>query len=133
VFEPLQQTVSANRLHLNGPSAQAEGAESDDGFLVFAGALARTETVGSFKEWSKGWATLRESLIESDALVPVEDGASLRLTTDYVFKSPSAAAAILLGRNANGLEEWKDSSDTTLKQLREQTVGATPEGDAPGP
>ncbi len=82
--------------------------------------------------WTKGWATLRESLIASDTLVPVEGGASLRLTTDQVFKSPSAAAAILLGRTANGLIEWKDSSGSTLKQLREQTVAATPDAAAPG-
>jgi hypothetical protein len=131
VFEPLQQTVSANRLHLNGPHAEGEGAETDEGFMVFAGALARAETVESFKEWTKGWANLRESLIASKTFVPVEGGASLRLTSDQVFKSPSAAAAILLGRNANGLIEWKDSSGNTLKQLREQTVAATP-ADAPG-
>jgi hypothetical protein len=94
--------------------------------LVFAGALARAETVESFEEWTKGWARLRESLIESGTLVQVEGGASLRLMTDQVFKSPSAAAAILLGRNANGLTEWKDSSGLTLKQLREQTVSGSP-------
>jgi hypothetical protein len=88
--------------------------------------IARAETVESFKEWTKGWASLRESLIASDTFVPVEGGASLRLTTDQVFKSPSAAAAILLGRTANGLIEWKDSSGSTLKQLREQMVAATP-------
>jgi hypothetical protein len=98
VFEPRQQTASTNRLHLKGPNAQAEGAEADDGFLVFSGALARAETVESFEEWTKGWARLRESLIESNALIPVEGGASLRLTTDHVFKSPSAAAA-RLGRS----------------------------------
>jgi hypothetical protein len=123
-FEPLQQTASAKRLHISGPDAEGDGAETDDGFMVFAGALARAETVESFKEWTKGWASLRESLIASDTFVPVEGGASLRLTTDQVFKSPSAAAAILLGRNANGLIEWKDSSGSTLKQLREQTVAA---------
>lgn len=126
LFEPRQQTASANRLHLKGPSAQAEGAEADDGFLVFTGALARTETVGSFEEWSKGWARLRESLIESGTFAQVDGGASLRLTVDHVFKSPSAAAAILLGRNANGLVEWKDSSGNTLKQLRERTVTESP-------
>jgi hypothetical protein len=125
-FEPLQQTPSANRLHLSGPDAQGEGAEIDDGFMVFAGALARAEPVASFEEWSKGWAKLRGLLIDSGVLAPVEGGASLRLTTDQAFKSPSAAAAILLARNANGLEEWKDSSGSTLKQLREQTVAATP-------
>jgi len=49
--------------------------------------------------------------------------------SDQVFKSPSAAAAILLGRNANGLSEWKDSSGTTLKLLREKAVAAAPDGD----
>jgi len=132
IFEPLQQSASPNRLRLTGPDAAGEGAETDDGFIVFAGALARAETVESFKEWTKGWANLRGSLISSNTLVPVEGGASLRLTTDQVFKSPSAAAAILLGRNANGLIEWKHSSGSTLKQLREQTVGATSEADAPG-
>lgn len=126
VFEPRQWTASANRLHLKGPSAQGEGAEVEDGFLVFAGALARAETVASFKEWTKSWADLRGALIESGVLVEVEGGASLRLTTDQVFTSPSAAAAILLGRTANGLIEWKDSSGSTLKQLREQMVAATP-------
>jgi Domain of unknown function (DUF4357) len=131
IFEPLQPTASAKRLHLNGPDAQGEGAETDDGFIVFAGAHARAEPVESFEAWTKGWASLRESLIASDTLVPVEGSASLRLTTDQVFKSPSAAAAILLGRNANGLTEWKDASGSTLKQLREQTVAATPEAAAP--
>jgi hypothetical protein len=31
-----------------------------------------------------------------------------------------------------GLNEWKDSSGSTLKHLREQMVAATPEADAPG-
>jgi hypothetical protein len=125
-FEPRQQTASAKRLHLKGPSAQAEGAEADDGFLVFAGALARAETVDSFEEWTKGWARLREELIASGTFVDVDGGTSLRLTADHVFKSPSAAAAILLGRNANGLIEWKDSAGSNLKQVREQTVAVSP-------
>jgi hypothetical protein len=132
VFEPLQQTASPKRLYLSGPDANGEGAETDDGFMVFEGALARTETAPSFGNWAKGWANLREALISSATLVPVDGGASLRLTSDQEFKSPSAAAAILLGRNASGPEEWKDASGRTLKQLRAQTVGATPETVARG-
>jgi hypothetical protein len=126
VFEPRQQTASANRLHIKGPDAQAEGVETDDGFLVLAGARARTTPVASFKSVPKGWRDLRESLIANGTLAPFEGGGSLRLTTDHTFTSPSAAAAILLGRSANGLEEWKDSSGSSLKQLREQTLAATP-------
>ncbi|WP_394371575.1 DUF4357 domain-containing protein [Candidatus Sulfidibacterium hydrothermale] len=34
---------------------------------------------------------------------------------DYEFSSPSTAAAIVMGRNANGLTEWKLKDGTTLK------------------
>lgn len=36
---------------------------------------------------------------------------------DYVFKSPSMAAAIVKGRSATGLREWVDKEDNTLKGL----------------
>lgn len=36
---------------------------------------------------------------------------------DYLFSSPSLAAAMILGRNANGLTEWKNSKKITLKQV----------------
>jgi hypothetical protein len=125
-FEPLQQTASGNRLHLTGPDAQGEGAETADGFIVFAGARARSETVPSFEQYAKGWATIRSSLIDAGTLVPIEGEDSLHLTEDQDFESPSAAAAILLGRNASGPIEWKDSAGRTLKQLREQTGQASP-------
>lgn len=121
VFEPLGQAAGPDRLHLEGPSASGEGAETENGFVVFTGGLARTETVESMPGWA---GNLRESLVQSGALVPVENGASLRLTTDHVFKSPSAAAAVLLGRSAAGPIEWKDDSGRTLKEIREQVVAS---------
>ena len=73
-----------------------------------------------------GWAAnLRENLIQAGTLVPVDGGESLRLTTDHVFNSPSAAAAILLGRSAAGPIEWKDEAGHTLKATREQAVAST--------
>ncbi len=36
---------------------------------------------------------------------------------DYEFTSPSSAAAIVMGRNANGLKEWKLKSGKTLKEF----------------
>lgn len=32
-----------------------------------------------------------------------------RFSQDYVFSSPSTAAAVVLGRSANGRIEWKDA------------------------
>ncbi len=42
------------------------------------------------------------------------------LTQDYVFSAPSLAAAVLLGRTANGRVEWKTSSGKTLKELEDE-------------
>lgn len=86
---------------------------------MFTGARARTQTVESIPAWA---ANLRETLIQSGALVPVDGGASLRLTTDHIFNSPSAAAAALLGRSAAGPIEWKDEAGRTLKEIRAQAV-----------
>ena len=46
----------------------------------------------------------------------------LRLTQDYKFSSPSTAAAVLLGRNANGRIEWKTATGETLKEIQEKAV-----------
>ena len=36
---------------------------------------------------------------------------------DYEFSSPSTAASIVMGRNANGLKEWKLKNGKTLKEF----------------
>ncbi|MDD5277602.1 MAG: DUF4357 domain-containing protein [Methylovulum sp.] len=41
---------------------------------------------------------------------------------DYLFSSPSAAAAIVMGRSANGLIEWKDGSGKVLKSIEENEI-----------
>ena len=133
-FERREQTVPLARLRLSGPDAEGEGVEAEDGFLVFAGARARAEVADSMATWA-GWAEkLRDAMITTREFEMVEGDKSYRLTADHVFKSPSAAAAVLLGRNANGLTEWKDGSGQTLKQLREQAVAvATPAPSASAP
>jgi hypothetical protein len=62
--------------------------------------------------------------VQSGVLAPVEGGASLRLTTDHVFSSPSTAATVLMGRSAAGPLEWKQASGRTLREIREQAVAA---------
>ncbi|WP_374519683.1 DUF4357 domain-containing protein [Hydrogenophaga sp.] len=46
-----------------------------------------------------------------------------RLTQDDSFSSPSTAAAVVLGRGANGRIEWKDAQGLTLKELQGAEVG----------
>lgn len=117
---PKPTTTGQRRYHLSGPNADGKGEERSDGFLVFAGARARSEEVPSIGASSK---RLRARLVSAGTLVA--DGDSFRLTEDMLFKSPSTAAMVLLGRQANGRVEWKDANGVTLKEHQiEQAAGA---------
>ena len=58
--------------------------------------------------------SLRNKLVEEGVLQHVPNGldaaGGLKFTADYLFGSPSTAAGVVLGRNANGRTEWKDAS-----------------------
>lgn len=99
-----------DRYHLSGPEAEGQGEERSEGFLVLKGAKARkTET----KSLSASFSRLRSRLVAAGVML--DDGDVYRLTEDYLFKSPSGAAMVLLSRNANGRTEWKDAQGRTLK------------------
>ncbi|MDC1037585.1 DUF4357 domain-containing protein [Candidatus Marinimicrobia bacterium] len=40
-----------------------------------------------------------------------------KFTSDHIFSSPSAAAATILARSANGWNEWKSKDGKTLNEL----------------
>jgi hypothetical protein len=119
VFEPIEYVEDAPRLYLKGPDASGEGMETDDGFLVYAGAKARVATVPSWPPWAE---VLRRQLLGDGTLKVDPDGLSFTLDSDFEFGSPTAAAAALLGRSAAGPVEWRDSTGTPLRQLREAVV-----------
>ncbi len=84
---------------------------------MFKGSEVADSTVSSFP---KGFNALRDELIDSE-VIKEADG-KLVFQTDYLFSSPSAAAAIVMGRSANGLIEWKDSKGKDLKSIEEQEI-----------
>lgn len=53
---------------------------------------------------------LRDRLIQEGV---VDD--LFRFTKDYLFTSPSLAAAVVLGRSANGRIEWVNQEGLTIK------------------
>lgn len=109
--KPVARQVGSVRYFLSGPDALGEGEDRSDGFLVFAGATARVDETNSL---SDPFRRMRARLVSTGVLS--RDGDVLRLTEDYLFKSPSTAAMALLSRNANGRTEWKDSSGISLKE-----------------
>jgi len=113
--------VAGERLVLKGKDTKASGQRTAEGFLVFAGATARKTPVASAGRYPRALA-LRDELLAGDGLV--EQDGRLVLAQDYVFSAPSLAAAVLLGRNANGRVEWKTRDGKTLKELEEHEAGA---------
>ena len=91
----------------------ATGFESSQGFVVKTGSQAAGETAPSYPN---SVAKFRDELIANGVLVMTGEG--FVFTQDYVFTSPSYAADIVLGRNANGRTEWKDSTGRTLKDIQ---------------
>ena len=59
--------------------------------------------------------TYRQKLIDEGVLV--DKGGYFEFSDDYIFSSPSTAAVMVMGRNANGLTEWKNKEGKTLKEF----------------
>lgn len=118
-FEP-NETPGPDRkvYYLKGPGCSAEGFEVNTGFKVLQESLARAEPVASFKKHRSYFYRQRQELIADETLRKTADG--YRFTKDCLFRSASAAAAVCLGRSANGLKEWKDKSGISLKTNREK-------------
>jgi Domain of unknown function (DUF4357) len=91
-------------LHLKKEDIIARAQEIDGEFTVLAASQARHSWTGVEVH---GYTALRQKLEKDGTLVAAESGVSMRFAYDHVFPSPSAAAAVVAGRSANGRNEWK--------------------------
>jgi hypothetical protein len=114
--------TAATLLTCRGKGIAATGYESSQGFVVKAGSQAVGESVPSMQQHVRGRYELRQELIGNGVLATEAGG--YRFSQDYVFTSPSTAAAVVLGRSANGRIEWKDAQGRTLKELQEREATA---------
>jgi len=110
-------TVAQTMLTCRGKGVVATGYEATQGFVVKSGSQAVRESVPSMQQHVRGMFDLREELIGNGVLH--REGDHFLFAQDYVFSSPSTAAAVVLGRSANGRIEWKDAGGHTLKALQE--------------
>lgn len=120
VRAPVEMAHSrAERFKLTGKGASAFGTLSSDGFLVGKGSTAAgIESV----YFEGGYRALRDELKQNGVLI--SEGSVLRFSQDYLFKSPSAAAAVVLGRSANGRKKWKTLDGRTLGQVQESQINS---------
>lgn len=92
--------------------AKAKGIQTQEGFVVLKGSRIASSTVDSFVE---RLAAKREDLIASGKVQIMNE--EYIVMEDLLLSSPSLAAAIVMGRSANGLTEWKDKYGKSLKDI----------------
>jgi hypothetical protein len=109
-------TAQSPQLTLNAKGVTAHGRETTQGFVVFKGSQSVPDETPSMREHVRGFFERRRELIANGVLGAA--GGGYLFTQDYVFSSPSGAAAVVLGRSANGRIEWKDPQGKTLKELQ---------------
>lgn len=114
IFEDIRKSKATTKeiLTCKGKNANAQGELTDDGFVVFKGSKANVEETKTAGNWVVG---TRKKLIDDNILVN-QNGVYI-FSEDFIFGSPSAAAASVLGRRANGWIEWKNNEGKTIDEI----------------
>lgn len=105
--------AQARIYYCRGSGADGRGVYTKEGFVVLAGSTGRNEIVPSFE--LHGYNRLRQQLLQQGVVAAIGD--RIRFERDHLFKAPSAAAACLMGRTANGPIEWRDAQGRSLWDL----------------
>lgn len=114
IFEEIRKSKITEKeiLTCKGKNANAQGELTDDGFVVFKGSKANIEETKTAGNWVIG---TRKKLIDDNILIS-ENGVYV-FSEDFIFGSPSSAAASVLGRRANGWIEWKNNEGKTIDEI----------------
>lgn len=104
----------------------AKGRQTRDGLLVYSGSQAVLEERPSTQKYPYA-ANIRAQLRSEGVLS--EAAGKLVFARDYEFSSPSAAAAVIHGGQANGLTAWVDSEGRSLKDRESEEVAEIDAGD----
>lgn len=108
IFEKLTKSLTSKQdkyLIDAARGAVATGIMTTEGFVVFKGSKIASTEVPSMPESFK---KKRAQIISENVVIDFE------FTQDYLFSSPSTAAAVVMGRSANGLKEWKLKDGSNL-------------------
>lgn len=103
----VERTSPTFRFEVPRHGIAALAQEIDGEFTVLEGSVARANWVGTHRH--PGYQQQHVALLSDDTLRR-EEGGLARFTQDVVFSSPSAAAAVVAGRSANGRTSWVDTS-----------------------
>ncbi len=115
IFDQIKKPERKDILICKGKEGLAEGEYTEDGLIVFAESKCNLKESRTAGTWVIG---MRQKLIDSGILVQKDN--IYAFTADHIFSSPSAAAAVVLARRANGWIEWKYKNGKTLDEVKRQ-------------
>ncbi len=98
--------------YCRGKGVEAVGDYTDEGFVVFKDSQMVIDSTNGMKTY----LGLRTKLINDKQVL--KEGNYYKFVSDYIFKSPSAASAVILGRPSNGWMDWKNKDGKTLDELK---------------
>lgn len=105
IFEVVTAATTNNKVptfELRSSGVFAQATEIDGEFVVLKASQSRGGTGGV-----DSYKALRDKLI-TNGVLELNTATNLYIfTRDYPFKSPSAASAVVVGRNDNGRTSWK--------------------------
>jgi hypothetical protein len=119
VFESLRKSDRDDYVdiyYIRSKGIEAMGEYNEDGFVVFKNSVMHRGTTKSIHNYliSKRHALVKDKVV-------IEQGDHYIFTEDHQFTSPSQAAAVVLGRNANGWMEWKNKDGETLDVVKRKS------------
>lgn len=109
-----------NCLRIRQRKIEAHGDLVDEGFVVYKHSQVKKEVVPSCSPYL---IKLRTKLIQEKIIVP--KGEVYVFAQNYLFKSPSTAGGVVVGRNTNGWTSWKNSFGVTLHKINENIIQPT--------
>lgn len=98
----------------------ATAVRTDEGLVVLANSEAASAVQNSL---SVGYRALRERLISSRVLI--ESGSKLKFAKDQLFRSPSQAAAVVVGYSINGRDNWKTPNGVSFTDFESRLARNT--------
>jgi Domain of unknown function (DUF4357) len=120
LFDPVASAGAAGQAPevfvCEASGAKGRGQYTEEGFVVLQGSVGRLQSVPSIQGTSD--ANFRQRLLEQGVMRA--EGDTVVFQADHLFRSPSMAAVALLGRTANGWQEWKTPEGRTLDEVKRQ-------------
>lgn len=107
-----EKSLNGTKLFLTVKNVRATAILTDEGIVVLRGSQAALSDQPSL---SNGYKKIKENLIESKILIRQSN--HYIFEEDFLFKTASPAAAIIVGTAINGPNVWKNEQGSTLNDL----------------